>query len=121
MCQSYTRPVIINLIKTKDNDYPRIIAFGACGPFSNSLLYKWRVECVITKTYKLTHFTYKFRSCMNKSYHNEKLFSSRTNRIVIHLDGRCLVKSDCIAKNCLLEQLSYRNEKLLSTAVQIIS
>ena len=41
----------------------------------------WRAKSVITKTYKLTHFTDKLCSCMDKSYRNEKLFST-TGQIV---------------------------------------
>ena len=36
----------------------------------------WRAERVITKTWKLIHFTDKFGSCLDKSYRNEKLFSA---------------------------------------------
>ena len=87
-----------------------------------------KAECVITKTYKLTHYTDKFRSCLDKSYRNrrnEKLFSaagqivlysiktaSRTNRITMHKDvpvaalrrcakSRSLNISDCITKRSL--------------------
>ena len=41
----------------------------------------WRAKSVITKTYKLTHFTDKLCSCLDKSYRNEKLFSA-TRQIV---------------------------------------
>ena len=41
-----------------------------------TLAKQWRAECVITKTYKLTHFTDKFRSCLDKLYCNKKLFSA---------------------------------------------
>ena len=49
------------------------------------------------KTYKLTHFTDKFRSCLNKLYRNEKLLSV-AGQIVMYKDGRCLDKPDRIAK-----------------------
>ena len=34
----------------------------------------WRAECVIAKSYKLTHSTDKCRSCLDKLDRNEKLF-----------------------------------------------
>ena len=37
----------------------------------------WCAQCIITKTYKLTHLTDKFRNCQDKSYRNEKLFSQQ--------------------------------------------
>ena len=36
----------------------------------------WHAECIITKTYKLTQFTNKFGSRLNKPYCNEKLLSA---------------------------------------------
>ena len=78
-------------------------------------------RCVITKTYKLTHFTDTFRSCLGKSYRNEKLFFSyRTIRIVMHEDvpvaslRRCVKShcpniSDCIAKADCQYDKSYRH------------
>ena len=37
---------------------------------------KKRAECVITKTYKLTHFKDEFRNCLDKPYRNKKLLSA---------------------------------------------